>query len=261
MNAQLLMQPKEVPIGAVVFPCAPGEDKPDTEAPLRLLVGGVPARVKWYPCDADGGNLHAGFEYKAMLEGTRFAPAKGCSPKDAPVGQELAVFIDGEPAKYDNYDNFIDVVRLSDGTFISVCGYAYDHWLRRYQLPDNAVLVPHGDCKYDKAIDDAVVLPTMYKGSDVWKMLTENGAAFYFRQSPWPNETEEPDESYYVWLPDGWALLPGDKQYTSAKFEKVVDATGKMRARVVWAEHFGKKAGGISLENDPVVVEGGETFA
>ena len=69
------------------------------------------------------------------------------------------------------------------------------------------------------------------------------------------------DEYYHVWLPDGWALLPGDKQYASAKFEKIVDTTGKMRALVVWTKRFGMKAGGISLENDPVVLEGGETFA
>src|SRR3989344_650986 len=261
MNPQLLMQPNEVPLGAVVFPCLPGE-QPATDAPLRLLAGGVPIRGKWYPCDADGGNLSAGYEYNALVSrGVLLAPAKAYTAKDAPAGLEFAVFVDNKGVKYAEYSrHYVEVTRLSDGTFVSVCGYAYNHWLRRYTLPENAILVPHGDCKYHKTIDDAVVLPMMYEGSDVWKMLAENGAAFYFRRSAMPNETGDPDEFYYVWLPLGWALLPDEKQYTSAKFEKVVDATGPMRARGVWVERYGQKVGGISLESS-VTVKGGGAFA
>ncbi len=253
MNSQLLMRPDEVPLGAVVFPCLPGEE-PAKDAPLRLLAGGIPIRGKWYPCDLDGGSLSAGYEYDALVsKDVRLAPAKPYSIADAPAGLEFAVFVDNKGVKYEQYPrHYVDVTRLADGTFMSVCGYAYDHWLRRFKLPDNAVLVPHGDCKYHKSIDDAVILPFKYKGSAAWNMLKENGAAFY--------EDSGPNEYYHVWLPLGWALLPDDKQYASAKFEKVIDATGTMRARVVWVEWYGQKVGAVSLE-DTVTVEGGEVFS
>lgn len=266
MNPQLLMQPNEVPLGVVVFPCLPGE-QPATNAPLCLLVGGVPVRSKWYPCDVDGGSLSAGYEYDALASrGVLLAPAKAYTAKDAPTGLKFAVFVDNKGVKYEQYARhyYVEVTRLSDGTFMSVCGYVYDHWLRRYKLPDNAILVPHGDCEYHKTIDDAIVLPMMYKGSDVWKMLAENGASFY-RGTKW-KETD-PDEYYHVWLPLGWALLPDDKQFTSAKLEKVVDATGAIRARVVWVEqhyrdfHSGdskvRKSGAVSLRNT-IKLESGE---
>ncbi|MFH1365997.1 MAG: hypothetical protein ABIG99_01235 [Patescibacteria group bacterium] len=261
MNTQLLMQPNEVPLGAVVFPCLPGKP-PATDAPLRLMAGGVPTRCKWYPCNVEGGNLSAGYEFDAFVsDDVLLAPAKAYTAENAPTGLELAVFIDNKGVKYEQYpSHHIEVTRLPDGTFMSICGYAYNHWLRRYTLPENAILVPHGDCKYSKTIDDAVVLPMMYEDSNEWKMLTENGATFYFQRSPWPNKTDKPDEFYYVWLPDGWALLPDEKQYTSAKSEKVVDATGTMRARVIWIEWNGRKEGGISLEGS-VTLKSGEVFA
>ena len=54
-------------------------------------------------------------------------------------------------------------------------------------------------------------------------------------------------------------MIPSEQQYTSVRFEHVVDGTGMMRARVAWVEQTYRdlysgdpkvrKSGAVSLEN------------
>ena len=239
----ILMQPNEVPLGTVVLPCAPGKKRGDSRAPLILLAGGVPIRRKWYPCDLDGNNLSAGFEFDAMRKGVRFVPAKAYSPIDAPLNSEFAVFIDSKRITYEKYPRSnVEVTKLPDGTFMSVCGYAYDHWLRRYSLPKNAGLVAHATCKRDKTIDDAVILPPTWEGSDVWKMLKAIGASRMMGTA----RLEGP-EFWHVWLPSGWKLMSKMSTHTNMRQEVLVDDTGVERAIATWVTLGWKKGGDIKL--------------
>src|SRR3989344_6299650 len=235
----LLMQPSEVPVGAVVLPCLPGQDEPDTEAPLRLLFGGVPMRAKWYPCDLEGNNLSAGCDYAKIADGIRFAPAQAYSTANAPLGQQFAAFVDGVRIKYEQYPHrHVEVTKLLDGTFMSVCGVAYDHWLRRYQLPDGAVLVAYSTCNRNATTDDAVKLPELYEGDDVWKMFREAGAKF---MRGYPKHGDP--QFFWVWLPPGWKLAPHERRFTSATFQVVVDDAGVGRALATCAKLGGRMGG------------------
>lgn len=233
------MTPHEVPFGAVVLPCLPGK-KPDAHAPLKHLVGGVPARAKWYPCDLDGSNICAGYEYDAILEGVRFAPAKAYSLAGAPCGHKFAIFVDGKRIKYTKYPrNYVEVTKLTDGTFMSTCGYAYDHWLRRYELPKKTILMAHGTSQRDATIDDAVVLPVILKDSDVWKMLRGVGAKFMSGTRWNPGDPEY----FHVWLPSGWKVMPKEPTYENMRQEVVIDDNGGERAVARWVT-LGSRAGG-----------------
>ncbi len=242
----ILMDPSEVPLRALVRACAPGQSTPVEGPPLLPLLGGVPIRRKWYPSDAKGRVLGAGYEQ--ILEGVRFTPVTTYSPNDAPRGERLALFIDGIRATYQKYPyEYVDLARLPDGTFISVSGYAYDHWLHRYPLPETAQLVAHGPCEYQASLDDAVVLPVLYRDGGVWEMLEEAGATF-MRGTQWkPSDPEH----FHVWLPAGWSLKVtrtiGSSSFT-ARSEVLIDHTGAVRASVTWATLSGRAAGEISLK-------------
>ncbi len=145
---QIILTKNQVPVGTVVFPCLLGDDTLKTDAPLILLLGGVPTRIKWYPCDDDGRVVSGGFEFDGMKEEVRYVPARCYSCQEAPTGEMLAVFVSGEHIKYDTYDFLVEVCKQPDGTFASICGYAYDYWHRPYTIPENAVLVPHGKWKW-----------------------------------------------------------------------------------------------------------------
>lgn len=266
MNPQLLLQASEVPLGALVFPRLHGVPDNDTVA-WKPLIGGVPPRRKWYTFDLDGKELRGGMgEEQEFKDELRFLPTKAYTRANAPLKTEFAIFINGTRAKYDKYpDRYIEVTKLADGTLMSVGGTAYDHWLRRLGFPEDAVLVPHGECKYESSLDDAIVLP-LEEYSDAKNMLARAGAQFYPGDLP---EGYISSGFYHVWLPAGWKLIPSEQQYTSATFEHVVDDTGMMRARVCWMEehyrdlHSGdpkvRKSGAVSLENT-IKLESGEIF-
>ncbi len=264
MNAQLKLRPHEVPLGALMFPHLPGEEFPSDRA-FRPLVGGVPSRRKWYTFDIEGKTLLGGAgEDENFKEDVYFTPVKSYVRADAPPKTQFAVFIGGRRAKYDKYpDCYVEVTKLADGTLMSVGGTAYDHWLRRLGFPEDAVLIPHSECEYERSFDDAVVLP-LKEYSDAMNMLAKAGAAFYYSHA---RKEGDPDEFYFVWLPPGWKVIPSEQQYTSARFEHVVDNTGMMRARVAWVEQHGRdlyndeptvrKSGAVSLENT-IKLESGE---
>ena len=254
MNKQLMLKPHEVPLGALMFPHLPGEEFPSDRA-FKPLIGGVPRRRKWYTFDLEGKTLLGGAgEDENFKEGVCFTPVNACVRADAPLKTKFAVFINGAWAKYHKYPNCrVEVIKLADGTLMSVGGTAYDHWLRRLGFPEDAVLIPLSECKYEKSFDDAVVLP-LKKYGDVRDMLAKAGADFYY--SGHARKEGDPDEFYFVWLPPGWKVIPSEQQYTSVAFELVVDDTGMIRARVAWKV---RKSGAASIEN-PVRVEGGEIF-
>lgn len=226
MAPALLMCPQEVPWGAIAYVCPKGMDEPPADASIvRRLLGGVPTRGKWYPSDAQGQILGSGFT--RPKRGVRFAPVKTYSLLEAPIGWEFAVFAGGKRVKYDEpyNDTYVDVTKLADGTFMSVDGHAHDHWLRRYEMPTDALLVSYSEkCNYKKTIDDAVVLPVVDKNSEVWKMLSEAGGC---------EQEGYLGEPHYVWLPDGWLIIPRDG-FTSAEMQIIVDEKGATRATVVW---------------------------
>lgn len=154
MNAQpLFLKPEHVPAGVLVYICAPGTKIPETDEggvllpPLKLMMGGIPIRHKWYICDPQNpGSLMQGFEYDSVCADTHFIPVETFSMVSAPVRKVYVVYVNNEHLTYDDYpEQFVKIAKTTDGRIVSFNGYAYKHWLREFQLPDDAVLVQTDD--------------------------------------------------------------------------------------------------------------------
>lgn len=154
-NQPLLLTETQVPLGAVVFLCALNSDQPAADVggpfpPMKCLIGGVPARKKFYPAGSilirDGVLMASGMD--SFKPEARFTPTEVFSPNDAPANTRFAVFVDGRWIEYKDlpdmtaYNELVRVYKDPDGQFISIGRYAHKNWLRNISLPIQAQLIP-----------------------------------------------------------------------------------------------------------------------
>lgn len=245
MQEQIYFQPTEVPIGALVRFCIPDSDEPVDDVPaLTCLLGGVPHRPKLY--DLTGDNPAIFGECDKFVDGVRFVPAETYSAETAPEKMAFIVHSGGDWLNYEAYPRYrMLVTKLDDGTFMSVCGYAYDHWLRRLELPEDARLVSTGKCERMQTVDDATLLFVSPRSKE-WKMLEEAGCAFYRARSESFVSDSDP---HYVWMPDGWHLEQTDRRFMGddGREYEIKDAEGTVHAHAIFFPWEGKQGGGVSI--------------
>lgn len=244
MYEQIYFQPTEVPIGALVRFCIPGSDEPVDDVPaLTCLLGGVPHRPKLY--DLNGDNPAIFGECDKFVDGVRFVPADIYTAETAPEMMEFIVHSDSDWLNYEAYPRYrMRVTKLADGSFISVCGYAYDHWLRRIDLPEDARFVSTGKCERTQTVDDATMLFVEPRSKE-WAMLEEAGCTFHqvhFGDFAGKNP-------YHVWMPDGWHLEKTDRRFmgNDGQEYEIKDAEGTVHAHAIFFPWEGKQCGSVSI--------------
>lgn len=246
---KLMLKPDQVPAGMLAYVCAPGTNTPETDEggtqlpPLKLMFGGVPMRAKWYIFDpVNDGVPSGGFEYDEIRPGTQFTPVETFSAEYAPVRREYAVFVDGERLKYDDYPKeFMKVAKATDGRIVSFNGYAYDHWLRDYKLPDGALLVQTGEfaAEWDFAVLGCIGIPKPNVGQ---RTALEKLGVTFFDHAPFgrisgmvgPMSVSFSFRDYVaVKLPTGWRRAGGNVAYCKCPFDiEIFDAKGHRVARI-----------------------------
>lgn len=239
MNAQpFFLKPDHVPVGMLAYVCAPGTKTPETDhsgallPPLKLLFGGVPMRAKWYIFDpARKGMPSGGFEYDAIRADAHFTPVETFSEDNAPVRKEYAVFVNGERLKYDDYPKeFVKVATATDGRVVSFNGYAYNHWLREYNLPKNAVLVQTGDfaAEWDFALLGCIGIP---KPSTEQRAALEKLGVVFFDHAPFAKFHFR--DYVAVQLPKKWRVVESGGWYFKCPFDiEICDAKECPVARI-----------------------------
>lgn len=149
----LFLERGQTHTGMTVALALEGKDTPEVDSEgklllLKVLLGGVPMRVKFYPLEGgvtlkDGGVVRAAGIEEFRPE-VQFMPIYVFSPEEAPVDTEFVVFVGGKrqiyPEPYSDYT--VCLFKDRDGRILSVKGYAYKWWLREFPLPDDAKLVP-----------------------------------------------------------------------------------------------------------------------
>lgn len=246
MQEQIYFQPTEVPIGARVRFCIPGSDDPvDDVPPLTCLLGGVPNRPKLY--DLTGDNPAIFNECANFVEGVRFVPADIYTAETAPEGTEFIIHSAGDWLNYEAYPRYrMLVTKLADGSFMSVCGYAYDHWLRRVDLPEDARLVSTGKCERTQTVDDATIL-FVEPYSKEWAALEEAGCTFH--QVHFGDFADK--HPYHVWMPEGWHMEETGRDFlsndTGTKEYVIKDSEENAQAFAIFFKWNGQQAGGLRL--------------
>ncbi len=250
MNAQqLFLKPDQVPIGMLAYVCAPETNSPETDdsgtllPPLKLLFGGVPMRSKWYIFDpAKNGMPSGGFEYDAIRADARFTPVETFSADNAPVRKEYAVFVKGERLKYDDYPKeFVKVATATDGRIVSFNGYAYNHWLREFNLSEDAIMVQTGDfaAEWDFALLGCIGIP---KPTAEQRAALEKLGVVFFDHAPFgklggrvgPVFVGFSFRDYVaVRLPKKWRVIESNGWYFKCPLDiEIQDATERSVARV-----------------------------
>lgn len=244
MQQQIYFQPTEVPIGALVRFCIPGSDEPVDDIPaLTCLLGGVPHRPKLY--DLNGKMKTIFGECDKFVDGVRFVPAETYTAEIAPGEMKFLVYYESTWLNYEAYPRHrMLVTKLADGTFMSVCGYAYKHWLRRIELPEDACLISTGKCERTQTVDDATLL-FVEPRSEAWTMLEEAGCTF--QQESQGNFADI--KPCHVWMPTGWHLEQNDRRFMGddgQEFE-IKDAKGTIHAHAIFFTWQGKKSGSVTI--------------
>lgn len=154
----LFLKRGQIHTGMTVALALEGKDTPEVDSEgklllLKILTGGVPNRVKFYPIDGGitaikdkegktAAVMASGFE--EFRPEVRFMPIHVFSPEEAPVDTSFVVFIEGKRQTYPKpySDDVVYLFKDGDGRILSVNGYAYNWWLREFPLPAGAKLVP-----------------------------------------------------------------------------------------------------------------------
>ena len=151
----LFLRRGQVFCGMTVALALDGKTEPETDPDgnwllLKLMLGGVPQRVKFYPLDG-GIKIHRdetgqvtvvkvqGFE--EFRPDVRFMPIDVFSLEEAPPDTDYVVFVDGERLRFPDprYGAMI-IVKSGRGQFaFRGCG---SRWGKPYSPPANARLVP-----------------------------------------------------------------------------------------------------------------------
>ncbi len=169
----LFLETSELFAGMTVAICLEGKQEPETdeEGPLlvKVLVGGIPNRVKLYPWPNGirvmrGGTdpvtnqprprgLHAvSYNLDGVRPDVRFMPTQVFRPGEAPPDTDFVAYLNGKRLRYQDGPpphppRPENIVLRTDkaGRVLSNNGYVYDWWLREYPLPEGALLVPIGE--------------------------------------------------------------------------------------------------------------------
>lgn len=248
MSTHIYFQPTEVPIGARVLFCIPGNDEPASDIlPLTCLFGGVPQRPKLYDCNGDNPAIFG--ECAAFVEGVRFVPAEIYTVETAPEETKFIVHSKGDWLNYEAYPSeWMIVTKLGDGTLMSVCGFAYNYWLRRIELPADARLIPIGKCKYTRSVDDAMLL---FLSSRSRERVALETAGCTFRHEPFGNYTDQKD-AFHVWLPDGWCLERTDRRFNGddGREYEIRDTDGNVYAYAIFFTWNKQRYGGVRIREN-----------
>lgn len=218
--------------------CAPGTETPETDGdgaplpPLKLLIGGVPARTKWYPFDPVNGDiLSGGFERDAIRDGALLIPVETFSTDNAPFRKEFAVFVNGERLKYPDYPElFVVVAKATDGRIVSFNGRAYDHCLREFKLPKGAILVPTGDFpdQWDFKVLGCIGIP---EPRIEQRVALEKLGVVFFDHAPFGHFSFHNYSA--VCLPPGWQVVERGPWYLKCSFDiEIWDTKKRPIARI-----------------------------
>jgi hypothetical protein len=246
MQAQIYFKPTEVPLGTKVRFCIPGSDKPVDDVPaLTCLLGADCRTARLYVMTGKNPSIFG--DCNSFIEGVRFVPDATYTTKTAPEKMEFIVYSDSSWLKYEAYPDYrMLVTKLADGTFMSVCGYAYKHWLRRIKLPKGARLVSTGECEYLRTVDDATLL-FVEPRSEEWVLLEKAGCTFYKEQ--FGNFVGK--NPYHVWMPKGWSLVKNDRVVMGGEGCEydIKDGVGKIQAYAIFFPWEGKQSGTVAIRD------------
>lgn len=142
-STDLLLKRGQIHVGMTVAMVLKGKNLPELDEkgkPLlfKILAGGVPIRVKFYPIEE--GKISSG--YDNVKPEMQFMPIHVFSPEEAPVDTDFVVLINGERQNYESSINTVYLFKDRDGSILSVNSYEDKFLYKKFPLPANAQLVP-----------------------------------------------------------------------------------------------------------------------
>ena len=133
------------------------------------------------------------------------------------------------------------VAKATNGQVVSFNGYAHDHWLHEYELPNGAILVQTGDfaIEWDFVVLGCVGIP---KPTVEQRAVLEKLGVAFFDHAPFGRLSGMVDpmsisfnfrDYVAVKLPTGWRRSGGNVAYCKCPFDiEIFDAKDRRVARI-----------------------------